>query len=371
MLYKNCYIRYNQINTVGKRGEQMKVTFLIGNGFDIALSQKYNIYKTRYKDMYNFTQKYFKNFELTDNRLAQSIYEDNSDVYWSDFESGLIKYFKKEVTSEKTIIDYFKDKDQLCNYINDYLMDFYQDNINKQNFINDCLDEFYESVLNFLSRMSNSNRDKLIPFIENKTKLNPIIQIDFINFNGTNTLEKLVNELKKNLYLKVGDKKIKSYLGTINYVHSKIEGKTENYYNYAFGTTEINFFEDIRFNNAINKCEILPTSILNALDKTNYEFIEWINNTDLFITHGLSFGNSDEYYWGKVIEKIYSGSMLVDFPFVNKESKISVDAMNEIKNQRISKIAKYDNKPEVTDKIIISNLSSFKPQQDSSSIFSF
>ena len=64
--------------------------------------------------------------------------------------------------------------------------------------------------------------------------------------------------------------------------------------------------------------------------------------------------------------------MLIDFPFVTKESKMSVNIMNEVKSQRISRIAKYDdNNPKVTNKIIISNLSSFKPQQDSSSLFSF
>ena len=211
--------------------------------------------------------------------------------------------------------------------------------------------------------MDSFDRKKIVDFIMYKDDCSETIHINFVNFNGTNTLELLLNELNlKNLSIKCGNKTFKVVLENLHYTHSKLGGKTESYHEYAFGTTARGY---------INPQLPIPTSFCNLLNKTNYSFDEWIRDTDLFITHGLSFGNSDEYYWGKVIEKIYSGSMLVDFPFVNKESKISIDAMNEIKNQRISKIAKYDNKPEVTDKIIISNLSSFKPQQDSSSIFSF
>lgn len=340
----------------------MKITFLIGNGFDIALASKLDIEKTGYKELYDWNKRWgFNKIEQHGNKLVESIYKETNN-FWSDFEDGLILYFNN-IRDKQEVIDFFKDKEQFCGYIYEYLKNFYERKAIKNNFVDNCIDEFSESILGFINRMESFDKKRIVDFIMSKDDCCETIHINFVNFNGTNTLELLLNELRlKNLSIKCGTKTFKVVLDNLHYTHSKLGGKTENYHEYAFGTTA---------RGHINPQLPIPTSFCNLLNKTNYSFDEWIRDTDLFITHGLSFGKSDEYYWGKVIEKIYSGSMLVDFPFVNKESKKSIDAMNEIKNQRISKIAKDDNKPEVTNKIIISILSSFKPQQDSSSIFSF
>ena len=340
----------------------MKFTFLIGNGFDIAISNKLGISKTGYKDLYYWNKNYeFNEVEQHGNKLVESIHDETNNL-WSDFEDGLIKYFKN-IKTQHEVIEFFTNKDQFCGYIYEYLKNFYEVRTKKNKFVDKCIDEFSESIVGFINRMDLAGREKIIDFIMSNDDGSNTIHINFINFNGTNTLELLLNRLKlKKLSLKCGDKIFKVVLDNLNYTHSKLGGKTENYHEYAFGTTKL---EDI------NSHLQIPSSFFNLLNKTNYSFDEWIQETDLFITHGLSFGNSDEYYWGKVIEKIYSGSMLVDFPFVTKESKKDVDIMNAIKDQRISMIAKYDKKSEIIDRILISNLSSFKPQQDSSSIFSF
>lgn len=342
----------------------MKITFLIGNGFDIALASKLGIEKTGYKELYDWNKRWeFNKNEQRENKLVESIYKETNNL-WSDFEDGLISYFNN-VRDKQEVVNFFKDKDQFCGYIYDYLKLFYERRATENKFIDNCIDEFSESIVGFINRMDDFDRKKIIDFIMSKDDCSETIHINFVNFNGTNTLELLLNEISlKNLSIKCGTKTFKVVLDNLHYTHSKLGGKTENYHEYAFGTTA---------RNHINPHNLtIPTSVTNILNKTNYSFDEWIRDTDLFITHGLSFGKSDEYYWDKVIEKIHSGAMLIDFPFVRKESKMSVNIMNEVKSQRISRIAKYDdNNPKVTNKIIISNLSSFKPQQDSSSLFSF
>lgn len=340
----------------------MKFTFLIGNGFDIAIANKLDINKTSYEGIYFWNKKYeYDEVEQRGNKLVESIYDETKNL-WSDFEDGLIKYFAK-IETRQEVIEFFKNKDQFCGYIYEYLKNFYEVKAKENKFVDECIDEFSESILGFINRMNSDDRQKVIDFIMSNDDCSETIHINFVNFNGTNTLELLLNRLKsQKLFLKCGDKIFKVVLGSLNYTHSKLGGKTENYHEYAFGTTKS---EDI------NPRISIPSSFINLLDKTNYSFDEWIQETDLFITHGLSFGDSDEYYWGKVIEKIYSGSMLIDFPFVKKVLKNDLDSMNEFNEERISKIAKYDNKPEIKERIIISNLSRFKPHQDSSSIFSF
>ncbi len=340
----------------------MKLTFLIGNGFDIAIASKLGIYKTSYKDMYAWNEKYeFNEIEQRENKLVKSIYATN---LWSDFEDGLISYFN-DIGNKAEVIDFFKDKDQFCEYVCDYLKKFYESQASKESFVDNCKDEFSESVLGFIDRMDSADKEKIINFIMSKCNCNETIHIDFINFNGTNTLELLLNDLRLRLgelSFKCGAKTFKVVLDNLHYTHSKLDEKTENYHKYAFGTTAIGH---------INPKISIPTSLCNLLNKTNYSFDEWIKDTDLFITHGLSFGKSDEYYWDKIADKISSGSMLVDFPFVTESEKMSVNIMNKIKNKRISEIVGYNNIPKQAGRIIISCLSSFKPQQDSSSIFSF
>ncbi|EPI58558.1 hypothetical protein HMPREF1579_01175 [Gardnerella vaginalis JCP8066] len=339
----------------------MKLTFLIGNGFDIAIASKLGISKTRYTDMYDWNKGHeFDEIEQRENKLVKSIYATD---LWSSFEDGLISYFNN-IRDKVEVIDFFKDKDQFCEYICDYLKQFYESKASEESSVDSCKGEFSESVLGFIDRMDSADKEKIINFIMSKCNCNETIHIDFINFNGTNTLERLRDNLKseEELLFKCGAKTFKVVLDNLHYTHSKLDGKTENYHKYAFGTTAVGH---------INPKISIPTSFCNLLNKTNYSFDEWIKDTDLFITHGLSFGESDEYYWDKIAEKIDSGSMLVDFPFVTKAEKRSKNAMNEIENQRISRIVGYNNIPKQAGRIIISCLSSFKPQQDSSGIFSF
>ena len=277
----------------------MKITFLIGNGFDMALSSKYQIEKTDYKSIYNWNKHWeFDKYEQGDNMLVNSIYNNQSDL-WSDFEDGLVSYFSN-IEDVKGLINFFKDKDQICGYIYEYLKNFFERKLLQNKFCDFCIDEFASSVLDFTDRMNFSDKNKIINFLLDNKGSNDPIYIDFINFNGTNTLELLLSKLSSmDLSLKIGTEFIKADLGKVKYLHSRLGGKTENYNEYAFGTTAIN---------DISPRLQIPTSLFNLLVKTNYNFGDWIKDTDLFITHGLSFGNSDEYYWGKIVSFFRCGN---------------------------------------------------------------
>ena len=94
----------------------MKITFLIGNGFDIALASKLDIEKTGYKELYDWNKRWgFNKIEQHGNKLVESIYKERNN-FWSDFEDGLILYFNN-IRDKQEVIDFFKDKDQFCGYI--------------------------------------------------------------------------------------------------------------------------------------------------------------------------------------------------------------------------------------------------------------
>lgn len=351
----------------------MIITFLIGNGFDISLAEKYKSFfvnTTTYRAMYDWNSKYeYSTIEQKNNRLTSSLYNRHSNNLWSDFESGLVSSFLNLKNPETDIVNFFRDKDQLCNYINDYLRLFFQERINETNYTNECLSEFQTSVLLFQERMQEEDKRILFDFVDG-LDLNEIY-IDFINFNGTNTLEHLINELKKSpVEIAIGNEKYNAKIRNVYYVHSKLEGKTGHYHEYAFGTTQRKIFEGARLLNAMNSNNNLPSSIINALDKTNYDFKTWISNTSIFVTHGLSFGETDEFYWVEIAKRLHSNSILIDFPFANSEEKGSTQLLNDKKDSRRNQLLRGE-KDEWENKVIICINAAFKNTEDSSSIFSF
>lgn len=206
--------------------------------------------------------------------------------------------------------------------------------------------------------MTRENLDVLYKYIREQINLDKV-EIDFINFNGTNTLERLVDKLRKSSpKFEIQDRTVDVKIGEVKYVHSKLEGKTQNYHEYAFGTTR---------ENVLAGC---PTSILNALNKTNYEFINWISDSDIFITHGLSFGVSDEFYWKRICEKICENGIIIDFPYITAYEKKHPEKQEEKKKQRLRALV-GDEDEELAKRVLINTLSSFKTDIGSSSIFSF
>jgi|GEM_PF-1936402 len=370
----------------------MKITFIIGNGFDIAIAEKNNIRKTKYTDFYKFNDEYdFNKIEEVKNKIVESIYGSDFKKYlcdglWSDFEVGLVNYFNNNIKTNNDIIDFFSDFDQISGYLSDFLKLF---DCNAK--IDLCVDEFKYSILNFLDRIENDDyRNKIKNYIKEKCSDNKNIIIDFVCFNGTSTLKRLCDEIinTDKLQIKIDRDVYDVVMGDIKYVHSKLNEKTTNYHNFAFGTTEnISSFATARgydapyindSKNIFKKIKNLykteneqyfnkiPDSIKNILVKTNYDFGQWIANTDLFITHGISFGKTDSYYWNNLRERLYD-SKLIDFSFVSP--KIKRNPAEFIKEQK-QKILK-NNYNNLKENIIVSVNSNFKKDISSAGIFSF
>lgn len=347
----------------------MKITFLIGNGFDISLAERYDIKSTSYSSFYDWNQFFeFNEVEQKLNNIVNNIYSKNKIKIWSDFECGLIESFNK-VNNYEDVVSFFKDKDQICNYLTDFLERF-QERMDKTNYLDEIWDEFTYSILKFMDRLDNQDKNIVKEKIDSCIKEGEHIVFDFINFNGTNTLENLINKLKnndKNLKFDNYNNPIK--IGSINYIHSKLKGKTANYHVYGLGTTESHeifnkyFFDKLCPSDSFS----IPDSINNILNKTNYDFKDWIKETDVVVTHGLSFGATDSYYWNIIKEKLKEGGLFIDFPYVRSKVKNNNSDILTLKKERKSRICSDMN----SDNIIISINKKFKSDLDTSDIFSF
>lgn len=163
----------------------MEVTFLIGNGFDLRLGLH-----TRFTDVYNqyiLQESPNKNIEKFKEELKTDAPEYKK---WSDFEMGMANHAKS-----------FENADDFIECIHDFrdFMQFYLNDQNKKWF--DLLEsvsnsgallskELYNSILKFHIAPSRN----IINYINDRSRKTNGINANFITFNYTNTIDRIINE---------------------------------------------------------------------------------------------------------------------------------------------------------------------------------
>ena len=333
----------------------MKISYLIGNGFDIAFTER-NSLTTSYGNLYDFFLKY----EITTNEL-----KDNNcivDLKMCDLENRLVDKYNAVRTPED-LFKFYKDKDELCAFICERFKEWENE---ASTYINTREAEFEESITGFFNRMEPSNQNTLFNYLKDKLNQDESITIDFITFNGTNVLERLVNSLrKKTLKITIGNSDYNILIGDVYYVHSSVDKRYSNYHRMAFGTTVENDIQSHTIQLDNGNYVTLPKSIHEPLLKTNYDFETWIDDSDLLITHGLSFGHADQRYWDNISERLNNGAVLLDcnFRHFGLFSKSAQHA--EIINRKSSFSAHVQNR------VIVDMNPGFKPGEETSIIFSF
>lgn len=166
----------------------MKVTFLLGNGFDLSCGMK-----TRYTDFYpqyiaqasaspvieNFKQNIDEEVQRSAIGAAQEWY------MWSDFEQGLGTY-ARQLTSENELIDCVRDfRRELGKYLvkEQFLLKEKLENSRTQSKI---FHEIYESITEFYKKGFNQG---VIDTFDEKIKDSNGLSVDFISFNYTTVLD--------------------------------------------------------------------------------------------------------------------------------------------------------------------------------------
>lgn len=313
------------------------ITFLIGNGFDINFGLK-----TKYSDFYNEYLESNKDVDKSSNigkfcEMIESDYET-----WSDFECAFAQkiWGTKDVVSDilydfsTKFSEYLRKQVELCDYSNNKIQDKFK------NFLTNGYDTL-EPV------------DKQIIRNKNKELQLDDVTIDFINFNYTNTLDKLLN-----LYISnnSGSKILYSYgaqringsvlcnksIGQILYIHGAIGG------NIIIGVNSLKQLinEDLR-----NDSKIAKYCVKSEMNKdygnagTEKKFAEMINRSSIIYAYGLSFGESDRSRWDILSKwlKADSEHKLIIFKLNTGFEKFEkayprklLDAIDSVKNEYLS-----------------------------------
>ncbi|MDE6472538.1 MAG: bacteriophage abortive infection AbiH family protein [Clostridia bacterium] len=262
----------------------MRTTFLLGNGFDINLGLE-----TSFRKFYDYYLKRDNN-----NNVIKKFKDDLSENLenWSDLEIALGEYSKNfNKKSEQDFIDLLIDiQDNLAEYLDKQDSDFVLSDSDKKKALDDLIN--YDVYLTARERKT---------FLEYRNLGENRISI--ITFNYTKTFEKIY-EWKGTLKA-VGSRQIGS-----GYYKELLE-----YFEHIHGTTTNNMIMGVNDSSQILNDELKDSiNTLRSFVKTEMNFnagtlrddscASAIDKADIICVFGMSFGETDKFWWLKVGERM-------------------------------------------------------------------
>lgn len=269
----------------------MDITFLIGNGFDVNLGLK-----TRYRDFYEYYLKCeTSDFDILN--FKKEISENWSK--WSDAEQAfgeLTNNFVSRNTFEKCYNDFV---DQLFSYLKSE-----QDKLNVSALSGEIYKILFSIIYNFYSK------EYLPPKSYNTinnvvtTNINSKWRFNFINFNYTNSFDKIwyASEQSGNDYYhkdRLKSRIVDSISSSIN-IHGTLDNGMVFGVDNSDQISNKTFAQDNAFKNYFIKTE--------AIEEAGYDTVslskDIISKSKIICVFGMSFGNTDRTWWNEIKEWI-------------------------------------------------------------------
>ena len=294
----------------------MHITFIIGNGFDLQ-----NKFQTTFENFFNTISKEKKetnyiykayndtnilknalhkgnlkdndNSEL--NRVERGINEKNEEVNWADFEKclGILTNLVNEDINSSNISapDFITDLRQLKSDFKKYLEEqtnqFIVSQENQKKAITTTLSSFYKNL-------EENHRKKIVELL----KLYSNLDINFINFNYTQTLDAMIESL-------IGTT-LKTPSGIIknDYKYYKINNpinihRTLNTGSFL-GVNDISQLNPEPFDNLSLNTLIKPNSNIGYNDSLVLRAENMIKRSSIIYIFGMSLGATDKVWWQKI-----------------------------------------------------------------------
>lgn len=281
----------------------MKITFFIGNGFDLKMGLK-----SRYKDFYNYLlSQDYKNI------IVDKI-NDNPDE-WADFELACGKELRNITIDkmEEFIGAFGNFKIKFSEYLSEQ-----EKNINYDQLSDEIVDKTCDSINNFYKRSDLARSQKL------SSKINSYgeqVIFNFVIFNYTNLFQNVI-DITKSKYSTVGSHINK---GT-KYLHSigeciKIHGSlSQDMIMGVNDNTQIHN-EDLKNDRKIQTVFIKPFLNDRLGNLKNEKVSQLINGSEIICIYGMSLGSSDDFWWGKIVQWLKNSSehYLVIFKYLENE----------------------------------------------------
>lgn len=282
-----------------------KVTFLIGNGFDLACGLR-----SRYLDSYD-SYIHSESKDAVINEFKNAIENDIST--WGDFEMRLADY-AKQLNSSAELIACLRDYTQ---FLSDYLMKEQQNFWNKNETLIETNNEILKEMGRSLTAFFNLPSQNDVNEIDAVLRRDPKMYYSFISFNYTNIFDRLLHaaHINGNIYMGVTvDPAFK-----IVHIHGLLGEAVTLGLDNEDQVSETPYHLDHR-----SRRTLIKPAFLNSYDYNRVEMAkELIMESDIICTYGLSLGDSDLTWRKQLASWLQSGDshhlVYYNYNYMNKK----------------------------------------------------
>lgn len=274
----------------------MKVTVMLGNGFDISLG-----IKTSYGAFYDWycpqesDQEHISKFrkEINDDICRDVPDEEKT---WADFEIGLGNYTKK---FDKDTVDLFLDcyedaQEKMVEFLREK-----QDAFKVNNITDESITAFQNSICNFYNDVSDLEKLDIKP-IQDKYR-GEDCEISFVTFNYTYTMERILarisskklNQWNRNSY-------IFGYVLNKNVIHA--HGTLDSFPVIGVNDTSQIENKDLLETPQFKEFMIKSENIVALGQLWHRKAEEQISNSKFICILGMSIGETDAKWWRKLVQ---------------------------------------------------------------------
>lgn len=265
----------------------MNITFLIGNGFDLNLGMK-----TKYSQFLSY---YISN-PINENeqikRFKDDILKDFDE--WSSAESAFGKYTEKFNYGEGDL--FAECHEDFCEELAIYLMNQERKLYLDENNIGRI---FYSDISNFYKGFRENQANQIKNHID---RVGSGYYYNFITFNYTTVLDKIINFAKKNDLGKRVYNNI-SYSNTIQslkHVHGYTDKDMVLGVNDEEQLAKIEIFDNLP-EEYLSQIIKIKTNIM--LERNNdAKTFDVLKNSDLIYIYGMSIGETDKLWWTRIYD---------------------------------------------------------------------
>lgn len=280
----------------------MKITVLIGNGFDISLG-----IKSSYGDFYKW---YCAQSSDVDHikKFRNDIREDISrnvpdeEKTWADFELGLGKYTEK--FTPDNVDEYIDCLEDAQASIREYLQRE-QGNFSADQFTEDSISSLRLRLKDFWTELSEIEREAVLNSINNVQ--NQSREIQFITFNYTDSFEKILEHVPDDRFSEWAYSGSKyGYLinKKVHHVHGSVD---------EFPVLGVNDESQVANKSLLDtpqfKDFLIKSNNITALGMRWHSYAETlISQSRIVCLYGMSLGATDAKWWRKLVQWLNADS---------------------------------------------------------------
>lgn len=259
-----------------------RITFLIGNGFDINVGLK-----TKYSDFYKYYVERNK-----DDMLAKAI--DANYEFWSDLEVGLGK-FTSEISSDEEKL-FWESEDILESSLADYLETEMQRIQISEDMKSKIAIKMKKSLLQFYDGFPKEQQQFLNNVIYS---VRDSIVYSFISYNYTNALDRCIQLIKEKFPQEIGGHKADNgnyythSVGNVMHIHGTTDEELVLGVNDAGQITNESFRKNEFYRQCLIKLETNKRFRQNKIEDTR----RMIDSSVIICIFGMSLGATDKIWW--------------------------------------------------------------------------